>query len=98
MFSTLFKPSNMKAFLFVLASFSATPALAEDGGLHPALIALSVLFLMSPSVWFMFRAYHNCRFSITAVTNDNSTAIEKFNDVLCQADSELLIHDTTETK
>ena len=93
MFSTLFKTSNMKAFLFVLAPLSATPALAEDGGLHPALIALSVLLLMLPSVWFMFRAYHNCRFSITAVTNDNPTAIEQFNDVLRQADSELLIHD-----
>ena len=93
MFLPLFRASNLKALTSVLVPFLAVPAFAEDGGQHPALMALFVLAMSAPSVWFMYRAYQHCRFDVRTATNDNSTAIARFNEALSHASSELLIHD-----
>lgn len=84
---------TFQVLVFVLVTFLAIPALAADGSQHFVLTALSVLLMLAPSVLFMYRAYQHCRVDVRTVTNDNSTAIAKFNEALRHAETELLIHD-----
>lgn len=83
----------LRTLVVVLVPLLATPAFAEGGALPSAAIVLVAIVMLTPTMWFMFKAYRHCQFDIVAVTNDNSEAMSRFSEALDHANSELLIHD-----